>query len=474
MLPITKSDFLEFRHCAKAFWLKRDRPDEVAHASPSAFERKLMTDGYAVEEVARRLVASWDDSEQCRFQVEFVANGQLLARVDLIRERADGSFDLYEIKSSTSLKGSTGDHIADACFQQIVVERAGAKVRSVHVIHVNKEYVRVGEIDPASMLTVVDVSEQAASLRAELEVEIEEALTLIAQTEIDENGCTCRYNGSADNRCASYSHFNQDLPERSAHLLPRISSARLKALDTEGRLDIHALTTEDVTAGQLPVWTALTTGQPVINRDAIAAFLENLKWPLHFYDYETFASAVPIADGYRPHSQIPVQFSLHKLHHDGTLDHFEFLADGPLQHGELVDELARRIDPVGSGVVWFESFEKGKNRVLAELHPKYAAFLEDLNARTVDLMAPFKADYVHPEFLGSTSIKKVLPVLCPDLSYEGLPVHDGTGAMDAWNTMVGTDTDEDRVRIRGELLAYCKLDTWAMVRIFEFLSKLQR
>lgn len=471
MLPITKSDFLEFRHCAKAFWHKRHRPSEVTPVPLSAFDRMLMADGYAVEAEARRLVASWDDRDRCRFQVEFVADGQLLARVDLIKELADGSLDLFEIKSSTGLKSSSGDHVVDAGFQQIVVERAGARVNALYIMHLNGDYVRAGDVDPASLLTVVDVTEQATGLRPALETEIAEALALIAKDEIDENGCSCRHAGSISSRCASFEHFNPDVPERSAHLLPMISAKRLKALDDEGRFAIHDVTAGDITQGQVPAWSALTTGQPVINRDGIAAFLVNLQWPLHFYDYETFASAVPIADGYRPHGQIPVQFSLHKLYADGTVEHFEFLANGPGQHGELVDELAKRIEPVGSGVVWFQTFEKAKNRLLAALHPEHGAFLEDLNFRTVDLMMPFKADYVHPDFMGSASIKKVLPVVCPELTYDGLPVHDGAGAMEAWRSMATTEDQEERARIRSELLAYCKLDTLAMVRILEFLRQ---
>ncbi len=100
----------------------------------------------------------------------------------------------------------------------------------------------------------------------------------------------------------------------------------------------------------------------------------------------------------------------------------------------------------------------------------HAEFLEALNERTVDLMVPFKADYVHPGFEGSTSIKKVLPVLCPDLAYPQEAVHDGTGAMQAWQTMIETSDGMERSRLREELLEYCKLDTLAMLRIFKVLQ----
>jgi len=89
-----------------------------------------------------------------------------------------------------------------------------------------------------------------------------------------------------------------------------------------------------------------------------------------------------------------------------------------------------------------------------------------------DLMAIFKTDYVDYRFHGSTSIKKVLPVLCPQFSYSNLEVQDGTMALDTWGRMV-TDTNfnEDVTLTRKNLLAYCKLDTLAMVEIYKKLMQ---
>jgi len=73
---------------------------------------------------------------------------------------------------------------------------------------------------------------------------------------------------------------------------------------------------------------------------------------------------------------------------------------------------------------------------------------------------------------GSYSIKKVLPVLCPELSYKELPIGDGVAAMGAFEKMY-TMTDEKEIfNIRENLLTYCELDTYAMVRILEELEKI--
>jgi hypothetical protein len=75
-------------------------------------------------------------------------------------------------------------------------------------------------------------------------------------------------------------------------------------------------------------------------------------------------------------------------------------------------------------------------------------------------------------FRGSTSIKKVLPVLVPELSYEGMEIADGTSAMEGWLEMVDMPDGEERLQRRRALLDYCAQDTLAMVRILEFLERL--
>ena len=80
----------------------------------------------------------------------------------------------------------------------------------------------------------------------------------------------------------------------------------------------------------------------------------------------------------------------------------------------------------------------------------------------------------HPDFLGSKSLKAVLPVVCPDLTYEGMPVADGTMAQVAWNEYIDCLRGERRDELEYQLLQYCKLDTWAMVQLYGSLRDLTR
>ena len=117
------------------------------------------------------------------------------------------------------------------------------------------------------------------------------------------------------------------------------------------------------------------------------------------------------------------------------------------------------------------SFEKARNREMAELYPAHRAALEDINERMFDLEDVFKEAYADVNFCGSTSIKKVLPVVCPHLSYKDLAVQDGTQAMEQWFAMLEETNEQARSAIRKNLLAYCEMDTFAMVEIYNTLLR---
>jgi hypothetical protein len=69
-------------------------------------------------------------------------------------------------------------------------------------------------------------------------------------------------------------------------------------------------------------------------------------------------------------------------------------------------------------------------------------------------------------------MKSVLPTIAPDLSYEKLDgVQDGGMAMAAYLEAVRPDTASERKdEIRGQLLKYCSLDTYALVRLWQYFA----
>ncbi len=124
-------------------------------------------------------------------------------------------------------------------------------------------------------------------------------------------------------------------------------------------------------------------------------------------------------------------------------------------------------------IVWYKWFENTRNTERALLFPEHKETLENINLRTFDLMEIFsKQLYYHRDFQGSSSRKKVLPVMST-ISYDSMAVPNGAVAMDklmrivtwelAWKELEETTTN---------LLEYCKLDTRAMVEIWKKLVTL--
>ena len=138
-----------------------------------------------------------------------------------------------------------------------------------------------------------------------------------------------------------------------------------------------------------------------------------------------------------------------------------------------VEDMVANVGESGTVIVWNEMFEKGVNRNAAESYPELAEKLLRVNERIKDLGDPFKnLDYIDKGFHCSWSIKKVLPVMCPDCSYRILPINHGDQASSEWIRMNSDNiSPEEKAEIKENLLRYCELDTWAMVRIWQELQK---
>ena len=199
-------------------------------------------------------------------------------------------------------------------------------------------------------------------------------------------------------------------------------------------------------------------------------WLAGLQYPLHHFDFETMNAAVPLYDGTRPFQQLPFQYSLHiQAAPGGPAEHHEFLADGNGDPREaLVQQLLADIGPEGDILAYHAPFER---RVLGELVrdlPHHAAAIERLLPRIKDLIDPFKNGwYYAPGMNGSNSIKDVLPALVqdPELDYHALNIQEGTAASRCYGELAAGTYTGDVAQLRADLLAYCRLDTLAMLRV---------
>ena len=215
-------------------------------------------------------------------------------------------------------------------------------------------------------------------------------------------------------------------------------------------------------------------GTTHIDTDEIRNFTNGLNYPLYYLDFETIGPAVPKYDGSRPYQQLVFQYSLHVQEiSNSEIIHKEQLAD-PSQDPRIgfIEQLIQDCGSSGDIIVYNIGFERGKINDLINVFPDYSNELRGIVNRLKDLMIPFQQKwYYTPEMRGSYSIKYVLPALVPELSYNDLDIKEGGTASNTFLSMVNETFEGDVEETRKQLLEYCKLDTFAMVKIMEKLLK---
>lgn len=467
-MNFTKTDFIHYLNCPKSLWFLKNKPELYPHAEFSTFLQKLVREGYEVERYFQNYFELLDD-DTIEYQRIFETHEGLLARADALRTTAEGKVILYEVKSSNRVKtDNLHNHLKDACFQTICAERSGKTIDKICIVHLNGEYVRDGDVEPQELLIEVDVTAEVRAIEEETELEIDEALEFL-ESAVDTERCSC-IEKSRGHHCDTFSIFNSNIPSPSIYSLPRLNDTKRRDFLSREVIGLEAITEDDkLSSAQRLVVQAAQAKAAQINVGAIRNFLSRLQFPLYFFDFETFSSAVPFLDGASPHKHIPVQYSLHILSDNENLEHREYLERQRRMPSVLIENMRQDIGPTGSIISWHASFEKTQNKMMAELYADKAEFLHDLNDRMIDLEDVFKLDYVDVRFDGSTSIKKVLPVICPSLDYSDLVVQDGSSAMEAWERMIEAEPEESD-QIAKELLKYCERDTLAMVEIYRYLS----
>lgn len=489
---LTKSDFVKYIQCPKYVWLYKHRKDLLPLEINENLQ-KIFDEGYYVESYAYKLFPGGIDAQVAGFNESIsktkgltakktsiifqptISGKELFCRADIIKLNADGeSWDIYEVKSSTEVKDI---NIHDLCFQKICFESNGYKIGKIHVVFVNNQYVRQGEIEPQKLLQTEDITEQVEYLLEDIKKEIKAGLQI---TKLKEEPFVRILKQCRDPyECTFLDHCWKDIPKNSIYdIAGGLPEAKLNLLLDQGIIDIKNIPDEMITskAGKRH-HHAVKHDIAHIEPENISQELAQLQYPLYFLDYETNAPGVPLFDGYRPYQRMVFQYSLHVQDKPGAeLKHYAYLAkDWEDPSLGLAKELKKLIGDKGSVIAWNMGFEKGCNSEMGERHPKFLPFFEGVNDRMFDLMEVFKKGfYVHKDFHGSASLKQVLPVLVPDLSYGDLEIHEGGTASNKWRKMIDKETSmEEKDEIYDNLLKYCELDTLAMVRILEELRKVK-
>jgi len=273
--------------------------------------------------------------------------------------------------------------------------------------------------------------------------------------------------------CPLKRHCWRNVPRESIFTIPRLDDEKAAQLVAHNVLHVCDVPPDfPLTPNQRAYVEMQKAGRPVISVEGIRDLLAKLERPIHFLDFETVAYAVPRFDGMRPYQDAPFQYSCHVLHRNGRLGHREYLhQDTSDPRPALAHALVQHIGAVGTVVAYNAGFERMVLADLARAVPEVAARLDSIAARLWDQRDVFCRHYDHPGFLGSTSIKHVLPVIVPGLSYSDLAIQQGEDAQTVWSDMIACQDASAKAQMAAALRDYCQLDTYAMVEIQRALEQ---
>lgn len=489
-MALSKSLYIRGLQCEKSLWLKKKKP-EVLQA-PDDGAQAVFDTGTSVGELAcelfsggERIEYTGDFGSQMAKTKELMERGTkviyeatfcfdgILVMVDILRIGKDGLI-INEVKSSTSVKEV---YIDDASIQYYVISSLGYKVSAVNIIHIDNSYVRGEKLELDKFFHTEDVTEQVRKKQADIPQvlsKFDEILSKDVEPDIDIGPrCSDPYNCDAWEYCW---RKQRGIPEYSIFDISRLRSDKKFELYKSGVVKFEDIKELDKfnASQQIQIRSELSQ-EEIIDKDAINEFLGTLSYPIYHLDFETFQQAVPEFIGLSPYEQIPFQFSIHKDDGKGNLEHFEFLAEvGADPRYELALNLIKFIPQDACVLAYNMSFEKMVIRRLAEIYPQISNELMAIHDNIKDLMAPFASkNYYHSKMQGSYSIKYVLPALVPEFesAYKNLNlIHHGGEAMQAYEAMAYMPADECEA-YKKALLAYCKLDTLAMIKVLEKLRE---
>lgn len=480
---ITKSDYIRYLQCLKLGWLNKNRPDLISQEIKDSLAG-TMEDGYEVEKYAYKLFPEGKTANGEPNTKELMKEGGVIfqptiisddlhCRADIIFYNKDNeTWDIFEVKSSTQEKKI---HEYDLAFQKFVFEKAGYKIGKLNLMHINNEYTKKGEINVKELFKIEDITNDVNSLKKDTAEEV----AILSKALKDKAEPNVRPVKQCKNpyECMFKNYCLQGIPPKSIYsIIGKLSEKTMNKLLDDGIIKIEDIPQEYITESFSKHFHAMKYDVVTMDKEGIENELEQIKYPIYFLDYETYSLPVPIFDGYRPYQNIVFQYSLHiQKSDDSKLEHYEYLAKNLVDPTkELAESLKKLIGKEGTVIAWNMGFEQGCNKDMGERAEEYREFFRDINERMYDLMTVFKKGlYIHKDFLGSASLKKVLPVLVPKLSYAELNIHEGMTASNSWYEMVnGKATEKRQKEIYEDLLKYCELDTLAMVEILNELRKI--
>lgn len=395
-------------------------------------------------------------------------------RIPIMVKNEQG-YHVYFVFASCFPKEGEATSFAD---QLWVLEKLNIVVSEVSVIHLNSSYVREKHLDVDALLVVNaglfnDKNHEGRKIAQLMNLRKRDVTPILlkiketlAQGEIKKertNICTRR------NKCP-YFDACFSTPNKDTSILHLVSSSHKFKLLEEGIDDLKEVDLDMIegTRHQYAQVMAAKNNELFIDAKAIGHFFKNVIYPISYLDFEWETYAFPPFEGMKPFDVLTFQYSLHIELEDSTLLHKEYLGREDCRIG-FIEQLLEDVPKEGSIICFnVEGAEKLRLKQLAIQFPQYEKQLKQLWERMIDLAIPFSNGLIYDvRMAGMYSLKKLVSIFT-DYNYNDLDISHGLDAVRNYRMMKEEDTSS-QLEVIKELLAYCAMDTYAMVLIYHFL-----
>jgi len=479
---LTKADWLTAQECLTKGWLalrvppiqpsdadlfRMEQGREIGLLARELWQIGILASDTETEnaaEMTQRLVA--DRSTVTLFEATF-QNDFCTAKADILT-REDGFWHVLEVKSSFSDKIQEERLLDDLAYTFMLVEQSGLPVVKASLVLLSREY-RYGA-DYRELFEIVDVTDDIRKRSLEFKTSSKMITNVLFGDDQPSQALS-----SACRKCKFFKDacLGKNIG-RSIFEIPNLHHTKLKRLSEKGIVDLCAIPDDfGLNPTQERVRTAAISGEMFIGQ-GLRRVLEAIEWSCSYLDFETVSTALPLYPDHGCHRHILTQYSVHhRCEITDTVHHSEYLANATNDcERELTENLIRELGDSGSIIV-YSCYEQTRIKRLMEQFPDLAQELQAILNRLVDFLPLIKEHVYHPDFRGSYSIKKVLPVLVPELTYDGLSIANGDAAITCFARMAkGQIIGDDIATARQQLLDYCNLDTFAMVKLHDKLHEL--
>lgn len=497
MNNFSKSELLAFRQCPKRLWLQMKQP-ELLQEAPK--ERARLQAREKLKEVARKLYDPSHEGEVITIGEDGIKPA--MARSKELLDSAAPIFDgvfagegvedsadvllptikvgnrawrLVHVRTSTIVREH---HYVDMAVQAYVVRHAGVSIVGVSLAHVDSNWVYPGHNNYKGLLVESDLTAKAYSMDEEIKGWVQEAQKILnVKTPPPRNtGRHC----SEPHVCGFLKHCQsqEQQSEFPVAWLPRPQpgpqgNAFMAHINTPGNTDMRQVPNAVLNDRQRRVKDHTLSGAVYFDSKNAAADLAPYSLPAGFLAFESIQFAIPTWPNTRPFQPIPFQFSLHWVGRGAEPEHTSFIdLSGNDPSLAFAEALIEACGTTGTLFAYNAGSEKSRIRELADRFPRLRNALLGISERIVDLLKVAEMRYYHPGQEGSWSLKKILPTIAPEMIYDRLKgIKDGASAMRAYFDATNPSVPLKRQKeIEEELVNYVRLDTLAMIKLWEFFS----